>query len=113
MIGVLHLFVNVYINIKETYFHTFYHILFVFCYIPLHLLSHFYLHIYNVYETLPTNELHLFALNMRKGGLLFLHLCTSKTPTLLVDLTGKGNSYHALKKCEGVKKHPENGRFLT
>jgi hypothetical protein len=33
-----------------------------------------------------------------------LHLCTSKTPTLSADLTGKGNSYHALEKCEGVKR---------
>jgi NAD-dependent DNA ligase len=33
-----------------------------------------------------------------------LHLCTSKTPTLSADLTGKSNSYHALEKCEGVKK---------
>jgi len=33
----------------------------------------------------------------------FLHLCTSKTPTLSADLTGKGNSYHALETCEGVK----------
>ena len=33
-----------------------------------------------------------------------LHLCTSKTPTLSADLNGKGNSYHALEKCEGVKK---------
>jgi len=34
----------------------------------------------------------------------FLHLCTSKTPTLSADLTGKNNSYHALEKCEGVKE---------
>jgi len=32
-----------------------------------------------------------------------LHICTSKTPTLSADLTGKVNSYHALEKCEGVK----------
>jgi hypothetical protein len=32
-----------------------------------------------------------------------LHLCASKTPTKSADLTGKGNSYHALEKCEGVK----------
>ena len=36
-----------------------------------------------------------------QGGLL--HLCTSKTPTLSADLSDKGNSYHALEKCEGVK----------
>lgn len=35
--------------------------------------------------------------------LQLLHLCTSKTPTLSADLTGKGNSYHALEKCKGVK----------
>jgi hypothetical protein len=32
-----------------------------------------------------------------------LHLCTSKTPTKSADLSDKGNSYHALEKCEGVK----------
>jgi hypothetical protein len=32
----------------------------------------------------------------------FLHLCTSKTPTKSADLSDKGNSYHALEKCEGV-----------
>lgn len=32
-----------------------------------------------------------------------LHICTSKTPTLSADLTGKGNSYHALEKCEGLQ----------
>ena len=31
-----------------------------------------------------------------------LHLCTSKTPTKSADLSDKGNSYHALEKCEGV-----------
>jgi hypothetical protein len=36
-----------------------------------------------------------------QGGLL--HLCTSKTPTLSADLSDKGNSYHALEKCEGVE----------
>ena len=36
-----------------------------------------------------------------------LHLCTSKTPTLSADLSDKGNSYHALEKCKGVK-HPSN-----
>ena len=36
-----------------------------------------------------------------QGGLL--HLCTSKTPTLSADLSNKGNSYHALEKCEGVE----------
>ena len=36
-----------------------------------------------------------------QGGLL--HLCTSKTPTLSADLSDKGNSYHALFKCEGVE----------
>ena len=33
-----------------------------------------------------------------------LHLCTSKTPTKSADLSDKGNSYHALEKCEGVNK---------
>jgi len=33
-----------------------------------------------------------------------LHLCTSKTPTKSADLSDKGNSYHALEKCEGVKE---------
>ena len=33
-----------------------------------------------------------------------LHLCTSKTPTKSADLSDKGNSYHALEKCEGVKQ---------
>jgi len=32
-----------------------------------------------------------------------LHICTSKTPTLSAILSDKGNSYHALEKCEGVK----------
>jgi len=31
-----------------------------------------------------------------------LHLCTSNPPTLSTDLTNKGNSYHALEKCEGA-----------
>ena len=31
-----------------------------------------------------------------------LHLCTSKTPTKSADLSDKGNSYHALEKCEGL-----------
>jgi hypothetical protein len=34
----------------------------------------------------------------------FIHLCTSKTPTKSADLSDKGNSYHALETCEGVKK---------
>jgi tetratricopeptide (TPR) repeat protein len=34
-----------------------------------------------------------------------LHLCTSKTPTKSADLSDKGNSYHALEKCEGVKRY--------
>ena len=38
----------------------------------------------------------------------FLHICTSKTPTLLADLSDKGNSFceslHALEKCEGVNE---------
>ena len=38
----------------------------------------------------------------------FLHLCTSKTPTLSADLSVKCNSYHALEKCEGVKESGEN-----
>ena len=39
----------------------------------------------------------------------FLHLCTSKTPTKSADLSDKGNSYHALEKCEGVnQKQPQN-----
>ena len=33
-----------------------------------------------------------------------LHLCTSKTPTKSADLSDKGNSYHALEKCEGVNQ---------
>jgi len=33
-----------------------------------------------------------------------LHLCTSKTPTKSADLSDKGNSYHALEKCKGVKE---------
>ena len=32
-----------------------------------------------------------------------LNLCTSKTPTKSADLSDKGNSYHALEKCKGVK----------
>ena len=32
-----------------------------------------------------------------------LHLSTSKTPTVLAFMTGKGNSYNALFKCEGLR----------
>ena len=40
---------------------------------------------------------------------MLLHLCTSKTPTKSADLSDKGNSYHALEKCEGVnQKQPQN-----
>ena len=38
-----------------------------------------------------------------------LHLCTFKTPSLSAFMSDKGNCYHALEKCEGVKKwhsHP-------
>ena len=35
--------------------------------------------------------------------IIHLNICTSKTPTLSADLSDKGNSYHALEKCEGVK----------
>jgi hypothetical protein len=35
---------------------------------------------------------------------MLLHLCTSKTPTKSADLSDKGNSYHALEKCEGVNQ---------
>ena len=41
-----------------------------------------------------------------------LHLCTSKTPTLSADLTDKGNSYHALEKCEGVTKERYKNEIL-
>ena len=34
-----------------------------------------------------------------------LHLCTFKTPPFGGVMSDKGNSYHALKKCEGVKTH--------
>ena len=33
-----------------------------------------------------------------------LHLCTFKTPPFRGVMSDKGNSYHALEKCEGVKK---------
>jgi putative endopeptidase len=33
-----------------------------------------------------------------------LHICTSKTPTKSANLSDKCNSYHALEKCEGVKR---------
>ena len=39
----------------------------------------------------------------------FLHICTSKTPTKLAELSDKGNSFceslHALEKCEGVNEN--------
>ena len=31
-----------------------------------------------------------------------LHLCTIKSPTSSAFIGSKGNSYHALEKCEGV-----------
>jgi len=34
-----------------------------------------------------------------------LNICTSKTPTKSADLSDKGNSYHALEKCEGVNNN--------
>ena len=40
-----------------------------------------------------------------------LHLCTSKTPTLLADLSDKGNSYHALEKCKGVRLNKQKWYF--
>ena len=32
-----------------------------------------------------------------------LHICTFKTPSLSAFMSNKGNCYHALEKCEGVK----------
>ena len=38
-----------------------------------------------------------------------LHFCTFKTPTKWAVMSGKGNSYHALEMCEGVKKEDSLG----
>ena len=35
--------------------------------------------------------------------IIFLNLCTFKTPSLSAFMSDKGNCYHALFKCEGVK----------
>ena len=36
----------------------------------------------------------------------FLRLCTTKSPTKSAFISDKGNCFHALEKCEGVKiKH--------
>ncbi len=40
-----------------------------------------------------------------------LHLCTFKTPTLSAFMSDKGNCYHALEKCEGVKMSKTQKRF--
>ena len=41
-----------------------------------------------------------------------LHLCTFKTPTKSAVMSDKGNSYHALEKCEGVKIINFNHSFV-
>ena len=46
-----------------------------------------------VYEYVPNGDLSIF-----------LHLCTFKTPINSAFMSDKGNCYHALEKCEGVKK---------
>ena len=48
------------------------------------------------------NQINKYHLNLSQ--FFSLHLCTSKTPTKSADLSDKCNSYHALKKCEGVKR---------
>ena len=40
-------------------------------------------------------------INFKMSNLL--HLCTIKSPTSSAFIGSKGNSYHALEKCEGVK----------
>jgi hypothetical protein len=61
-------------------------------------------------QTQPTSRFIQMSISTAEqdavDGLLSLHLCTSKTPTLSADLTDKGNSYHALEKCEGVRRSP-------
>jgi hypothetical protein len=44
-------------------------------------------------------EIYILNINIL---LLFLHLCTFKTPSLSAFMSDKGNCYHALEKCEGV-----------
>jgi len=50
---------------------------------------------------------------MRKYGTRrFLHLCTSKTPSTRRFMSDKGNCFHALEKCNGVKKHPKTNKKI-
>ena len=54
-------------------------------------------------KNLLMKKIAITTCNIRFICKYMLHLCTIKSPTSSAFISSKGNSYHALEKCEGVK----------
>jgi hypothetical protein len=68
-------------------------------------------------KNLLMKKIAITTCNIRFICKYMLHLCTIKSPTSSAFISSKGNSYHALEKCEGVHlctiKSPTSSAFIS